>query len=673
MGRRSRSIPAKSRVRTPTRSPAVPGGTPLAAALYGETAGADFTVSDPDSNLPWAAPANLAALPQYLHGIRRVEIMPKRGRADSDTTAFHYDVILYSTLPTAAAGPPPAWIDWVESGWSLETLGQALQDDRTGSLALGRVPNARTAAQVWTAAALAEPGAPLTAGELIEGGRAAARSAVDPEALCQLGEALGYRVELSWARCDSSGRFDVLFQRAPDRGATWPAEPRPALMPWHRYANRPVLKTATEQLVPALRAYLRDRLPDFMIPTAFVLLDALPLSPNGKLDPRALPPPAEHAWAGVASHVAPRTPGEQALALLWQRLLGVEAVGLEDNFFELGGHSLLAVKLFAEIERTFGRRLPLSTLYQAPSLGRLAAAIVQASPSEPSPALAVLKPGGSRPPLILVHGVQGDVLEYRELVKRLGPDQPVYGIEAQGNDEGEAVLRTIEQVAAGYVEELRQQRLAGPYYLCGYCWAGALTFEMAQQLRRAGEEVALLALIDSTCPGHRRRLRPGKLGGRRSRSLSIRILRNLRRLPELQVTTVPRFIWGRMVKLTTELAGVPVFRWSVRLRRPLFPAFRGRRQAFLYAAKAYRPTIYPGRLTLLRAWTSGLSTEQNALGGWDRVVAGEVELHRVPGGHVELMKEPKVEGLAAALQACLDRAQSSSNSGERRAACESRP
>ncbi len=619
------------------------------------------------------SPRFFAALPQRLHRIRRVEVMPKRGRADSEFTAFLYDVILHSSLPAAGPEPAPDWSDWADSGWSFEKLGRFLREGRPESLALGRVPNARTAAPAWAAAVLIGHGAPPTAGELAERGRAAARPAVDPEVLCELGEALGYRVELSWARGDSSGRFDVLFQRARDRAATWPAEPRPALMPWHRYANQPLLKTATAELVPALRAHLRDRLPDFMIPTAFVLLDALPLSPNGKLDRQALPPPAEHALAREAFLVAPRSPVEQALALLWQQLLGVEAVGLEDNFFDLGGHSLLAIKLFAEIERTFGRKLPLSTLYQAPSLGRLADAIAQPPASRPSSAVAVLQPHGGRPPLFLVHGPQGDVLGYRDLVNRLGPDQPVYGIEARDGDDGEAVLRTIEQLASSYVEELRQQQPAGPYFLCGYCWAGALTFEIAQQLRRAGEDVALLALIDAACPGNRGPRRRVKRIGGRGRNLSTRIVRNLERLRELQVTTVPRFLWDRVVRLATELAGVPAFRWSVRLRRPLFPAFRGRRQALLYAGRAYRPTAYPGRLTLFRAGTSGSSTEQDALWGWDRVVTGGVDLHRVLGDHGQVIREPQVGGLAAALQACLDRAQSDLVSGERSEVCQSRP
>ena len=616
------------------------------------------------------APRVFMALPQHLHQIRWVEAMPKRGRADGECTRFRYDVILHATLPAAAPEPAPAWRDWDSAG-SLEILGRVLREDRPSILALGRVPNARTAAHAWTALALAAAGAPATAGELTEAGRAAAGSGVDPETLCELGEELGYRVELSWARCDSSGRFDVLFQRARDRAATWPVEQPATLMPWHSYANQPWLKRATEGLVPALRAHLRDRLPDFMIPAAFVVLDALPLSPNGKLDRRALPPPDEHASARDASFVAPRTPVENTLALLWQEVLGVEAVGLEDNFFELGGHSLLAVKLFAAVERTFDRKLPLSTLFQAPSLGRLADVIAQSSPSCPDSTLAVLQPHGWRPPLFLVHGVYGDVLEYRDLVNRLGPDQPVYGIEA-GPDDGEAILRTIDQLASSYVEQVRRQEPTGPYYLCGYCWAGALTFEIAHQLRRAGEEVALLALIDAPCPGKRGPIALVERVERRSRNLSARIFRNLRRLRELQATTVPRFLWERVVRLATELGGVPAFRWSARLQRPLLPAFRGRRQAFLYAARSYRPALYPGRLTLFRACASSPSTERDPLWGWDRVAAGGVELHRVVGEHHELMKEPTVGCLAATLQACLERTQSNSASAERRV-CGSRP
>jgi thioesterase domain-containing protein/acyl carrier protein len=449
-------------------------------------------------------------------------------------------------------------------------------------------------------------------------------------------------------------RYDVLLHREPTDAEL---EGGPA-RPWQAYANQPRLKAAGDRLVPALREHLRDRLPEYMVPAAFVVLDDLPLSPNGKIDRRALPAPSGAGSLSGIPVATPRTPLEQSLAKIWREVLGVEVVNLDDDFFDLGGHSLLAVKLFTEIERTFGHKLPLSTLFQSSRLGRLAQVLAQVSPERTRTSLAVMRPQGSKPPLFVVHGVYGDVLEYRELVSHLDPDQPVYGIEAPPG-EGETVLRTIEQLASDYVKDLRRQQPAGPYFLCGYCWAGALTFEMARQLRQAGEEVALLALIDAACPGSR----PtpiADLVGRRGRSIWTRLTRNLRRLPRLRAKAAPRFLWERAVNLGTELIGTLAYGWSVRLRRPLLPAFRGRRQALLYAARFYRPPVYPGRVTLLRARNGSQVSTPAALWGWDRVAARGVELHEVPGEHLELLKAPRVAEVAATLQRCLARARAGS-------------
>ena len=606
----------------------------------------------------WIGPGFFTALPQRLYQVRRVEVMPRRGRGESDRNPFEYDVLLHAGDPVATPERAPAWSDWEDEEWSVDRLRRALEGERPGVLALGRVPHPRAAAHAWTAAALEAADASLTAGELAQSGSMMRERGADPEAFWALGEALGYRVDISWARCDAEGRYDALFRRSGGSrhsDIAWPSEHRASPRSWADYGNQPAMKTASDRLIPALRAHLRERLPEFMVPSAFVVLDALPSTPNGKVDRRALPPPSGLAAASHAAFEPPRTPVEKTLAGIWRELLGVEAVGLEDDFFELGGHSLLAVKLFAEIERTFARKLPLSTLFQATTLGRLADVLARSSPETPASALAVLQPRGSRPPLFLVHGVYGDVLEYRDLVSRLDPDQPVYGIEAPHGD-GEAVLRTIEQLASGYLQELRRQQPAGPYFLCGYCWAGALTFEMARQLHEAGEDVALVALIDAACPGSLRPLTLALRAARRGRSIWARVGRNLRRLPDLHPKALPLFLWERAVNLGTELLGTLAYTWSVRLRKPLLPAFGRRRQALLYAAKCYRPPVYPGRVTLLRARTSSPATAGSAMWGWDRVAAGGVELHEVPGEHHELLKEPRVAGLAATLQACLDHA-----------------
>jgi amino acid adenylation domain-containing protein len=408
------------------------------------------------------------------------------------------------------------------------------------------------------------------------------------------------------------------------------------------------------RLVPEIRSYLRDRIPQYMIPAVFVVLDALPLSPNGKVARRALPPPNGVRPEQDVFFVPPRTPVEKALAGIWRELLGIDSVGMDDNFFDLGGHSLLALKLFAEIERIFERRLPLSTLFQAPTVGKLAE-IIERGSGELDAGVVVLQAGRRYPPLFVVHGVDGHVMDYRELVSKLDPDQPVYGFEVPTGSNGEPVLSTVEELAARYLRQMRARQPVGPYFLCGYCWAGPLTFEMARQLRSAGEDVALLALIDAPYPGRH----PGPLH-RRIESQGMKIWRlttqNLRRLAALKPKAVPSFLWERIVNIGIRISPVRAYRWSVRLGRPLLPAFRGVRGVLQHAGWSYRPRSYPGRIVLFRATASGAARGQDPDWGWSRLATGGVESHEVVGEHITIMQEPHVEGLSIQLSACLERA-----------------
>jgi phthiocerol/phenolphthiocerol synthesis type-I polyketide synthase E len=185
------------------------------------------------------------------------------------------------------------------------------------------------------------------------------------------------------------------------------------------------------------------------------------------------------------------------LTAIWQDLLGAPCVAPDQNYFDLGGDSSLAVQMFATIEKVFGIKLPLATLYDAPTIAELAALLE----SEASPAhwtsLVAIQPGGSCPPLFFFHGAGGNVLSFRDLARRLGPDQPVYGLQSQGLDGTSPLLTTIEDMAALYVKEIRTVQKHGPYLLGGYCMGGTLAYEAAQQLSNAGEEIALLALFDT--------------------------------------------------------------------------------------------------------------------------------------------------------------------------------
>ena len=249
-----------------------------------------------------------------------------------------------------------------------------------------------------------------------------------------------------------------------------------------------------------LRECLRVKLPDYMVPVAFVTLEVLPLTPNGKVDRKALPKPDFEAVADKAEFVAPGTPSEIVLARIWCEVLGLKQVGIHDNFFELGGHSLLAVRIFSEIEKMFGDRLPLATLFQTPTIEKLAIDLDDRSWKRSLSPLVAIQPRGSMPPFFGVHAGYGDVMFYSELARCLGKDQPFYALQAEGLKLCAMRYTSIEAIASYYLQEIRQVQAHGPYFLGGYCLGGVIAFETAQQLRATGEEVALLVLFDTHNP-----------------------------------------------------------------------------------------------------------------------------------------------------------------------------
>jgi phthiocerol/phenolphthiocerol synthesis type-I polyketide synthase E len=185
------------------------------------------------------------------------------------------------------------------------------------------------------------------------------------------------------------------------------------------------------------------------------------------------------------------------LRRIWQQLLGIESVGPGQNYFDLGGDSILAVQLFAQIEQVFGVKLPVATLFDAPTIEELARILCHDNSAPGWSPLVAIQPAGSRPPFFCMHGGGGTVFIYHDLSRNLGSDQPFYGLQSQGLDGSCEPLTRVEDMAALYVKAIRNLRPHGPYFLGGYCGGGTIAYEVAQQLRRVGEEVALLALFDS--------------------------------------------------------------------------------------------------------------------------------------------------------------------------------
>ena len=245
-----------------------------------------------------------------------------------------------------------------------------------------------------------------------------------------------------------------------------------------------------------IRRRAGERLPAYMMPTDIVALASLPLTANGKLDRAALPALSIVAQAPVE----PRTAMETQLRAIWENVLGFSGFGVRDNFFDLGGHSLLALRIFAQVERVFGRRLAASVMFQAPTIEQLASRLTQEGFASQWDSLVAIQPEGSISPLFMVPGIGGNVVAYADFGRVLGREQPLYGLQSVGLDGRAEPLERVEDIAAHYVREIRRLQPHGPYSLGGACFGGAVAYEMAQQLRAQSEEVEFLLLLETWPP-----------------------------------------------------------------------------------------------------------------------------------------------------------------------------
>jgi len=388
-----------------------------------------------------------------------------------------------------------------------------------------------------------------------------------------------------------------------------------------------------------LRAHLRRKLPDYMIPAAFAVLDGLPLTPSGKIDRRALPArPGMRAYQEEA-RIAPRDDLEKRLAQIWEKVLGLESVGIRDSFFDLGGHSLLAVRLVWEIEKELGQRLPLVSFFHDSTIEYLASLLRQGVKSISWPTLVKIQTDGSKAPLICVSMPNVNALGYRSLSRYLGPEQPVFGLQAQYPEdlEGEHSQAAVDSIATEYLQALRAAQPNGPYQFIGLCRGAHIAFEMARRLEREGQEISFLGIIDTW------------------------VMENTYNYFWQVEYYVRRFAWRTLLGLKNKLSfakkkasnGVDkngdelavITAGSVEPKQKPFKVY--------FPGPDYVPTSYSGRIVVLRARRQPHNRIRDFYLGWGKLAKGGVDVHFIPGDHNSVLKEPHVQGLAAKLKQCL--------------------
>ncbi|HRD53500.1 MAG TPA: amino acid adenylation domain-containing protein [Flavobacteriales bacterium] len=366
-----------------------------------------------------------------------------------------------------------------------------------------------------------------------------------------------------------------------------------------------------DELLNTVREHLRAKLPAYMVPTGFMVMNELPLTANGKIDRRALPLPSAQASALKAEHVAPRNTIERSLAAIWGKLLNVSDIGIHDDFFDLGGHSLIGIQLLGQVEQQFNKTLPLKSLFEAPTIAQFAELLKGEGATHDWKNLSLVQPGGNGLPLFIVHGDEASHF----IPKHIGNTRPFYAFFHQGEDGKRIEHTSVEAIAAHFIREMKQAQPKGPYLLTGFSFGGIVAYEMAQQLSQAGDDVPMLSVIDTYSPA----------------------------LHAKAIESDMRFY--------TPLKNM-IYRWIVQraLRNDGTVPTRYRNfhiiDTYDRAVLAYKPKPWKGALTVLKAQDSWGPQSM----GWEGLAKGGLHVKVLPGDHYSVIKEPHVQQLAHILE-----------------------
>lgn len=610
------------------------------------------------------------ALQNRFPQIDRVQIRLSRGHHHNEMTQFRYNVLLHIKDSAKDNNPPNSPSIQSLNSVSIEKVQSIAIETEPEILVIQNVANSRVNAAIKTANWLTQGKTPKTVGQMREQLQESTEGAIDPQDWWDLETVLPYTIELTWSTETNTGSYDVwLIRQGIDFKTNFPCSETSTA--WHHYTNNPLQAESARQLIPQLRQFLKETLPDYMIPSTFVPLETLPITANGKVDRRALPSFSEDLTNRTIAKSSHTTSTEATLLEIWQDLLRLKQITIDDNFFELGGHSLLATQLTSRVRDAFGLELPLKSVFEAPTIAQLAPildTLQQPSSKIPplvrldrsafrrqrsTPILEVPEPtsaswsplvpltlGTSKQPFFCIHPMFGVVLPYLELANELSGDRSFYGLQPLGLDGKTPPLNRIEAIAAYYIKAIQTVQPDSPYFLGGWSFGGFVAFEMAQQLTRSGHEVRLLAMLDTTAPCYKPSVYQSLkflLGTALWSTLPFLLDYSSLRLPA-QNSWFSRWHWSTILRLIPEETRLRLLEESA-----ISPMLRIV-YAHAQAVYQYKPQAYSHPMVLFKT-----DEQSDRALGWDTLVS-DLQVHQVPGNHLSLLKQPHVQTLAQQLK-----------------------
>ncbi len=456
----------------------------------------------------------------------------------------------------------------------------------------------------------------------------------------------GYRIEL--------GEIENTLNKLPDirEAVVMAREDRPGDQRLVAYV---VTNSATgsPQEINHWKQQARQNLPDYMVPAYFVVVPSFPLTPNGKIDRKILGQKPVNGHS-VASEPKTVLGAEETLLMgIWSDVLGSKEIGLQDSFFDLGGHSMLALEVMTRIEKETGRRLPLATLFECPTIESLAGLLRADKPSTVLKSLVSIKPHGSKMPVYIVHGGGLNILTFRGLIENMDPEQPIYGFQARGLDGTEEPLDCMDAIAADYIEELLEHNPDGPYALAGYSFGGYIALEMARQLLAQGKTVKLLGMFDTNAEESAEGMAfMDRLAWRIGRQLPkmIWIGRSFLAQPLPTLRYQGEYV-ERQVKNVLRAVGLADEQTYSEIKdENLLRIIEKHETAF----QNYRMKPYDGIIDLFKARKRLYFVEDREFLGWKKYARQGVRVHNVPGDHKEMLLPPNDKEFARILQLALD-------------------
>ncbi len=589
---------------------------------------------------------NLKTLyPQISH----VDIQWKQGNYVNELIAYRYTVIIHvgKTAPVIK----PQWINWSTLSDKSTITDKLVQQPDV--LALSDVDNPRLSQEILIGRGISDPSV-SNLGGLTDYIRGQNTDNGNIQQLIQTAKNAGYvcryylnpdplKVNLVFVKPTDDRLIEAEYARA----KTLKGEP---------LTNNPLMSAISAHIQQDIYKLLAKKLPAFMIPASLTILSKFPQTKNGKIDRQVLLRRSKLARIEPTNYRGPRNDIETKLVALWKELLGVDTISIDDNFFELGGNSLIAIRLMITLEKETGKDLPLSSLFEYPTIEQLAPVIQHTHTLNTSKCLVRLKPEGNRVPLYIVHGWGLTVFIFKDVVKNLHPDQPVYALQGIGIDGYEEPLTKVEDIAARYLAEVLEQNPNGPYAFAGYSLGGVIACEMAKQLRIMGKKVTMMAMFDAYAHTTEKKAHINlmELSAGKVRKFFLRISHNL-----TQLIKDPNSWNEKLIQVQRKLPSWIKKSNIVKLRKDNDVDFYSNELSKLYfnaAVQNYKLSTREETIELFRASKNiYYYMDDPVYLGW-KDYADTVNLYRLKGTHTTMFLPPNDKLFSEYLQQCLDRA-----------------